>query len=415
MKTRTFRNIFIVLLSIILIIGMTACGSGGSTGSSDAGFSTTTNGGYEVGEQSGFILDYGKYSDVDWSTKPTFKIGFAWMSATDVLGSMYERAVAYACDVFHCEFQFVEWDLSSTTFVGDATENICQAGCDGLVSGMVDAATVEACNKYQVYFVGSLNQMNDELLSIASQSEYFCGNVIDDDYLSCYNEIVALYEAGCRNILWTAGQPGQTQADIRSSGFEDACAQYPDLNVVTTIRSTSTDMSTTVTGIESAIAAYPELDGIALGNGIDITATLYANGADKKVKVATTDLCTSYSDLFTDEILVYTATDQYPTECIAFTLLYNALTGHPILSDTSEQVYRQFLEIHNYEEYANMYNLSFLNIFPYSAEQLLDLCVEFNPDADEDLYTQYGEEYTIENLTSWNTKYLEETTADGRV
>ena len=46
---------------------------------------------YPMGETSGYVLDYGKYSDVDWSTKPSFKIGFSWMSSADLLWSMYER------------------------------------------------------------------------------------------------------------------------------------------------------------------------------------------------------------------------------------------------------------------------------------------------------------------------------------
>lgn len=411
MKTETLKRIFVILLVVCMAFSIAACAGETDKPNTPDGDNTVK---YAVGEKSKFILDYGKYSDVDWSTKPSYKIGFAWMSQSDVLGSMYERATAYACDVLHCEMQFVEWDVSSPTFIADATENICQAGCDGMVSGLLDSGSIEACNKYGVYFVGSLNQLNDEMMAQACADKYFCGNVIDDDYLSCYNSIVALYEAGCRNILWTAGQPGNTQADIRSSGFEDACALYPDLNVVTTIRS-SVGTENIIPHIEAALAAYPELDGIALGNGIDITSMLYANGGDKRIKVAVTDLCTSFRDLFEDEIMVYCATDQYPTECIAFTLLYNALSGHKILSDPSQQVYRKFLEIRNYDEFKAMYNLSFLNIFPYSAEQLLDLCVEFNPDANEALYDQYCEEYTVENLIAWNSHYLEETSAEGRV
>ena len=42
-----------------------------------------------------------------------------------------------------------------------------------------------------------------------------------------------------------------------------------------------------------------------------------------------------------------------------------------------------------------------------TAEQVLDLCVEFNPDADEALYTQYAEDYTIENVAASNAHLLE--------
>ena len=363
---------------------------------------------YPMGETSGYVLDYGKYSDVDWSTKPSFKIGFSWMSSADLLWSMYERSVRYACDVLHCELIFVEWDTSSTTFVSDAIENLCQAGVDGVVSGMMDGASIDACIRANVPFVGSLNQMNDEMLKTANESGLFCGNVIDDDYVSTYNSVKALYEAGCRKIAWVAPQPGTTQAEIRSSGIMDALKDYPELEVLTSYRYSSSGGDESLNAIEQILCAYPELEGLVVSNGLDVTSIWYNTGAaDRGVKLAVTDLCESYQDLFQDDLIAYCATDQFPSLVIATTLLYNKLTGHEIMADTSVQMRRHFLELHNYEEMCNMWNMSFLNIFPMTAEQVLDLCVEFNPDADEALYLKYAEEYTIENVAATNAHLLE--------
>ena len=139
-----------------------------------------------------------------------------------------------------------------------------------------------------------------------------------------------------------------------------------------------------------------------------MTSIWYNTGAaDRGVKLAVTDLCESYQDLFQDDLIAYCATDQFPSLVIATTLLYNKLTGHEIMADTSVQMRRHFLELHNYEEMCNMWNMSFLNIFPMTAEQVLDLCVEFNPDADEALYLKYAEEYTIENVAATNAHLLE--------
>lgn len=363
---------------------------------------------YPMGETSGYVLDYGKYSDVDWSTKPSFKIGFSWMSSADLLWSMYERSVRYACDVLHCELIFVEWDTSSTTFVSDAIENLCQAGVDGIVSGMMDGASIDACIRANVPFVGSLNQMNDEMLKTANESGLFCGNVIDDDYVSTYNSVKALYDAGCRKIAWVAPQPGTTQAEIRSSGIMDALKDYPELEVLTSYRYSSSGGDESLNAIEQILCAYPELEGLVVSNGLDVTSIWYNTGAaDRGVKLAVTDLCESYQDLFQDDLIAYCATDQFPSLVIATTLLYNKLTGHEIMADTSVQMRRHFLELHNYEEMCNMWNMSFLNIFPMTAEQVLDLCVEFNPDADEALYLKYAEEYTIENVAATNAHLLE--------
>lgn len=363
---------------------------------------------YPMGETSGYVLDYGKYSDVDWSTKPSFKIGFSWMSSADLLWSMYERSVRYACDVLHCELIFVEWDTSSTTFVSDAIENLCQAGVDGIVSGMMDGASIDACIRANVPFVGSLNQMNDEMLKTANESGLFCGNVIDDDYVSTYNSVKALYDAGCRKIAWVAPQPGTTQAEIRSSGIMDALKDYPELEVLTSYRYSSSGGDESLNAIEQILCAYPELEGLVVSNGLDVTSIWYNTGAaDRGVKLAVTDLCESYQDLFQDDLIAYCATDQFPSLVIATTLLYNKLTGHEIMADTSVQMRRHFLELRNYEEMCNMWNMSFLNIFPMTAEQVLDLCVEFNPDADEALYLKYAEEYTIENVAATNAHLLE--------
>lgn len=420
MKTNSLRKLLCAMLAVLMVMSFAACGSTGAGTGADASANAGTDGAntsaYPVGETSNFVMDYGKYADVDWSTKPSFKIGFSWMSQADILSSMYERAVRYACDALHCELVFVEWDMSSTTFATDAIENLIQAGCDGIIAGALDGAAVDACINAGVPFVGALNQMNDEILSVASKSEYFCGNVIDDDYVSAYNSVEALYESGCRNIAWVAPQPGNSQADIRSSGIMDAIATHEDLNVLTSYRYGFGANDDALNAIEQILSAYPELDGMVLANGLDVTSVWYNTGAaDRGVKLAVTDLCESYQDLFQDNLITFCATDQYPSLAIAITLLYNKLTGHDIMADTSVQMRRQFLELHNLDEMSNMWNMSFLNIFPMTAEQLLDLCVEFNPNANEDLYNQYAKDYTIENLTATNQKYLEACPTEGRL
>lgn len=397
MSNSSLKKILCAMLAVMMFLSIAAYGT--TAMAEDA---------YPMGETSDYVLDYGKYADVDWSTKPSFKIGFSWMSSADLLWSMYERSVRYACDVLHCELIFVEWDVSSTTFVSDAIENLCQAGVDGIVSGMMDGASIDACIRANVPFVGALNQMNDEMLKTANESGLFCGNVIDDDYVSTYNSVKALYEAGCRKIAWVAPQPGTTQAEIRSSGIMDALEDYPELEVLTSYRYSTAGGDESLNAIEQILCAYPELEGLVVSNGLDVTSIWYNTGAaDRGVKLAVTDLCESYQDLFQDDLIAYCATDQFPSLVIATTLLYNKLTGHEILADTSVQMRRHFLELRSYEEMCNMWNMSFLNIFPMTAEQVLDLCVEFNPDADEALYTQYAEDYTIENVAASNAHLLE--------
>lgn len=397
MSNSSLKKILCAMLAVMMFLSIAAYGT--KAMAEDA---------YPMGETSNYVLDYGKYADVDWSTKPSFKIGFSWMSSADLLWSMYERSVRYACDVLHCELIFVEWDTSSTTFVSDAIENLCQAGCDGIVSGMMDGASIDACIRANVPFVGALNQMNDEMLKTANESGLFCGNVIDDDYVSTYNSVKALYEAGCRKIAWVAPQPGTTQAEIRSSGILDALEDYPELEVLTSYRYSTAGGDESLNAIEQILCAYPELEGLVVSNGLDVTSIWYNTGAaDRGVKLAVTDLCESYHDLFQDDLIAYCATDQFPSLVIATTLLYNKLTGHEILADTSVQMRRHFLELHNYEEMCNMWNMSFLNIFPMTAEQVLDLCVEFNPDADEALYAKYAEDYTIDNVAASNAHLLE--------
>ena len=409
MTTVNLKRMLCSLVALMLLLSMTTAVYA-ETVTTDSGETFT----YTMGS-SNYVLDFGKYSDVDWSTKPTFKIGFAWMSSSDLLWAMFERAVRYGCDALHCELVFVEWDTSSTTYVADATENLIQQNVDGIISGMMDGASVDACIKANIPFVGCLNQMNDEMLKIASDSGVFCGNVIDDDYVSCYNAVEALYQAGCRNIAWIAAAPGTTQAEVRSRGIMDAIAAHEDIKELTNYRYALGNSDAAFEALEQIIAAYPELDGVAIANGLDVTNVIYNTQAQDYVKFAITDLCQSYVDLFKDECLVYVATDQYPTEVIALTLLYNKLTGHTILADPSQQMVRYFLEVRNYEEMAAMWNSSLLNVFPYTAEQVLDLCVEFNPDANEELYTQYKNDYTIENIIKTNQKYLDGIPYDGRL
>jgi len=108
-----------------------------------------------------------------------------------------------------------------------------------------------------------------------------------------------------------------------------------------------------------------------------------------------------------DGTMVYLRGNQFPTYSVAFCLLYNKLTGHDILADKMQPLLRNLLEVRNYEEYITLYNYSLIDIFPYNAEQLLDLCVEFNPDANEELFVQYGKDFTTETVLANNAVYMQ--------
>lgn len=389
--------IFTLILALSLTM-LTACSDVGSKDSSLGG-----GGEYKVTEEGEGI--YPPASEL-----PEYKIGVLLWGYTDILGASVKRNLEYVGKEFNCEMIFAEGGTGGAEAYIAATENLIQSGCDGIVSLLGYAGQIEACDKAGVYFAMMLNEIADEeTLAQAAESEYFVGMVTENDYQCGEAMVDDLYEQGCRNIVYISMAPGVANHDNRVRGIEAAIEKYDDLKLLADYRGTEQ-----AEALQSFAANYPEMDGVIVtGGAAGGTETIYqvmqSEGlTDRGVKLATIDIGEGTGERLEAGDLSWIAGGQFPTTGIAFTLVYNALNGDKILEDTTKTLYRNFMVIQSKEEYDQYVKYVEGPIPPYSGDELKALIKKFNPDASEELYNKYAEEYTIEDVVERHKDLIED-------
>jgi simple sugar transport system substrate-binding protein len=337
-----------------------------------------------------------EYSNPD---APTYKIGFSYYSFTDKLGAQFKKVLEYTAKQFGCEMIFQEWPTVDTEGIVEANENLIEAGCDGIVTGFVTPATIDACEKANIPYVQACGVITDaQLLETAMKTKTYVGSISEDDYQAGYDLVQGLYDSGVRKMAYVAATPGTSSAhDNRVRGIEQFLKDHTDMQLVTNYR--SSNMSEMADGVRQIWTAYPEIEGIAsTGVGEPVISAIYADGLQSKIKFACVDILEDTDVYLNDGTMVWTAGGQYPTMQIAFTLLYNFLSGHDMITDKSEFLYRNFMYIRTPEDYENYGKYMEGEIPAYSGNELKKLCVVYNPDATLDMVKEYDKAYSIQDV-----------------
>lgn len=332
-----------------------------------------------------------------------FKIGVLWYGWTDVLSLSIKKNLDYISEQFNCEIVYAEAMTVEAAIT--ATENLIQSECDGIISLFLYADMIKQCEEAGVYLAQFCNGTSDpELLGLISESEYFTGIVNEDDYACGVAMVDDLYARGCRNIVWLAPAAGfATNHDDRVRGIEDALKKYDDLNVPASYRGTDQ-----VSAIETFAVTYSDIDGIILTGGASggtesFFQVMTSEGlSDRGVIFATIDIGEGTGDRLETGDLGWIAGGQFPTSGIAFTLVYNALTGNKVVEDPTQILARKFMALQSYEDYENYVKYVEGEIPPYSGDELKALIVSLNDGMTAqdtiDLYQKYNDSYSIDDV-----------------
>ena len=129
MKTSKIKMMLAVVLSLVMVFSLAACG-GGSTESAE-----TTE-------------------EPAASTDGKIKIGVSIWSSTDVLGSQCKLMIDAAAEALGVEVQYVDQGHVSEK-VTASVEQLCAAGCQGIIicnsSDTEMASAIKTCNDNGVY------------------------------------------------------------------------------------------------------------------------------------------------------------------------------------------------------------------------------------------------------------------------
>jgi ABC-type sugar transport system substrate-binding protein len=402
MKKKTILALFLALVMLVGTVGCAATAQTSGSTTQAATVTSTTAVAESTGTTAASTSSYPAASEL----KP-HKIGVMWYSYSDQLGGSIKKNLEYLGKEFNVEFTFVEAYLPEDAVA--ATENLIQNGVEGIMSLTIYPDMIKQCEKAGVYLSQFSNETTDaDMLKMIADSKYFVGMINENDEACGEAMVDDLYARGCRNIVWISIAAGAaSNHDNRVRGIETAVKKYPDLKVLANYRGDKVGEA-----LQSFAVTYPDMDGIiATGGAGGGTEEFYqimsSEGlTDRGVIFATIDIGEGTGERLASGDLGWIGGGQFPTSGIAFSLIYNAITGNKILENPEKALYRNFLILQSEEDYNNYVKFVAGSIPPYTGNEIKALIKAFNPDASIELYNQYNSNYSIKDIVARHADFI---------
>lgn len=338
---------------------------------------------------------------------PKYKIGCIIYGKEDSLGSMCYSMLNSAAEALGCEITFALGSYDASAQVADA-ENLISSGVDGLlVLPLAENASQKIgvlCEENKIPWAIMFRTISDEnIREELEASEYFIGNILGDDKGNAKEVArISAEKFGMKNVCTVYSPKGSSNA-LRNDGFLEGMETYGMTQLAESTPSGG-DMSAVSNMIQTFITTNPDMDGIlcttgATGVGEAIISTLDQMAPDN-VKLAIMDTFSGMEEAFASGRLVVVCGGQAPIALFTFVMLYNAMDGHR-LADTPQELQQKYIFVTNAEECA-LFNKYIINpdYELYSAEELRQMTVRYNPDFTMDSLLQVIEDCNFENLTS---------------
>ncbi|MBQ6438577.1 MAG: sugar ABC transporter substrate-binding protein [Mogibacterium sp.] len=365
MKTSKIKMMLAVVLSLVMVFSLAACG-GGSTESAE-----TTE-------------------EPAASTDGKIKIGVSIWSSTDVLGSQCKLMIDAAAEALGVEVQYVDQGHVSEK-VTASVEQLCAAGCQGIIicnsSDTEMASAIKTCNDNGVYlaqFFRIISEQNSpDIFKAATDSPYYIGAVHENEPENGEKLVQILLDKGDRNI----GLIGWEQGDATwlgrwegyKAGVEKWNAEHPDDQaVLSEPQYAGTSSEGGSKAAEALMSANPDLDAlIPAGGGGDplqgAIAAVERAGKTADIDIVSTDFLPDLGERLANGSMAGESGGHYCDPLFAFMAVYNAIQGNYTgIEGNFEDIPFPYLYVSSPEDYAD-YEKYFVDQLPYTAEELVEM------------------------------------------
>lgn len=339
------------------------------------------------------------------------KIGAEFFDWTMPLGVDIKEMLDYASNAVGCEIQYVSNDWDAEQAITDV-ENLFSSGCQAVIVcnstdtqllKMVEIAEKHNGKIFQFFRTISDETVKDEIMS----SPGYGGQVHEDEYTVCYTLGKKMAEEGCKNVGITNFTVGDITAEARQKGFEDAFEETGVNVVASTWDVTTGETASEVT--ENYLAAYPEMDGIAVAGGSGeafyaIQNTLDRYGKTKDVLLSTVDFYDEQTQDLQEGRLGMIAGGHWCDPFFSFMLAYNYLSGAFEDSELPLEVNNNMIYLTSYED-SQLFDKWFGGEEPpFNEEEIRALSITHNPEFKfEDLYNA-AKDLSLENVIERHDK-----------
>lgn len=328
---------------------------------------------------------------------PKFKIAFLYGEFTSKLGEQFVTSLESIADEMNVEIVRLEGGFGEQT-ISTIESAVATGQIDGIISASgASPAFLAAADG--VPFVASSSSFPSDPAEVAEVASYenFLGGIIDSDYNAGYSAAEALYAAGCRNLCVAGLTQGMSAAhDARIQGVMDFLKDHPDFVLL----SDNYSRAQYAPAISAFAAAFPEMDSLFTSSCDDaVFTTMMTEGLLGSVKLGTVDITESTGSYFDNGLLAYVAGGQYGSAMVAFSILYNYLAdGTRIIQDTNTPMQRNYLVVHNAEEFAQYIECVDGEIPVYTAAEIKEMVHYYNEAAGYDSIQAINDAYSIEDI-----------------
>ena len=359
---RVLKKVTAALLAATMVVGLAACGNGGS--SDDKSSKSSKSG--------------------------KVKIGVSIWSSTDVLGSQCKKMLDAAAKALDVEVQYVDQGNVSEK-VTASVEQLAAAGCQGIIicnsSDTEMTSAIKTCNDNKVYlaqFFRVISEKNSaDIYQVAKDSDYYIGAVHEDEPANGEELVNILLEKGDRNI----GLIGWEQGDATwlgrwegyKAGVEKWNKEHPDDKAnLSEPQYAGTTSEGGSKAAEALMAADPNLDAlIPAGGGGDplqgAIAAVERAGKTDSIDIVSTDFLPDLGERLENGSMAGESGGHFCDPLISFMMVYNAIKGdYADFGGKFEDVPFPYLYVSSPEDY-KAYEEYFVDQLPYTDEELVEM------------------------------------------
>ena len=352
---KILKKVAAAVLAATMVVGMTACGSGG--GSAQGGSNTS-----------------GK-----------IKIGVSIWSSTDVLGSQCKKMLDEAAKALDVDIQYVDQGHVSEK-VTASVEQLAAAGCQGIIicnsSDTEMTSAIKTCNDNKVYLAQFFRVISEEnsadIYQAAKDSPYYIGAVHEDEPANGEELVNILLNKGDRNIGLIGWEQGDAtwlgRWDGYKAGVDKWNEEHPDDKA--TLSEPQYAGTTSEGGSKAAealMAADPNLDALipAGGGGDPLQGAIAAKTND--IDIVSTDFLPDLGERLENGSMAGESGGHFCDPLISFMMVYNAIKGnYTDFAGKFEDVPFPYLYVSSADDYKN-YEKYFVDQLPYTDQELVDM------------------------------------------